>query len=899
MRLRPFLALLALVPFWADTAMAQDGGAPANPTTVCGSPIPPPAALPPVGSGPVVFQVYPCFEAQGNAVMVDINTYLYYMQIKDKTSRPSQNIWVPYDEAIEQIMRSDFKSLWGTNFLDNLSIETRDYTFSNGVVGKILVYNMEERQRVKNIDYIGSKKVDRTKVEEKLKETNTVIRLDTFIDPVLIRKVENIARDLMKEKGFQSAEVTHEITETSGGPKQVNLVFKLNEGPKVKIRRVDFVGNQAMSDRTLKGRMKENRAHWWLSWITGRGTYQEIKFEEDAERVLEHYRNRGYIRAQVSEPQINVLADSRDRKTRWIELRIPVTEGSRYRVDQFDVAGNTVVKTDALKPLFNVRVGEYYNWKDIRKGFQKAQEIYGTGGYMDFTGYPEYKFSDDPNTVQETPPGTAPAVAVAEGQASPTVDVTLKIEEGKQYFVNRITFTGNTTTRDNVIRRELRLYEGNVFDTQSLQYSIKRLNQLGYFKPLEGPGKDVNIDKITTADNKVDVRLKLEEQNRNQLTFGAGVSQFEGFFGQLSFQTANFLGRGESLTVSLQGGQRAQDYTLAFTEPFLFDRNITGGLNLFKRDVRYIGQFTQKSTGAVLTGGMPIGRGFTRFFTNYSYERVRVTEVSDAYNDPLLLQRNPFLRDALLLEQSGARIISRVTPSLIYNSVDQPIFPTTGKRLSVSSDLAGLGGNTRFTKPAIEGVAFLKQNNRMSVGFRAQMEYIRNFSSQPLPIFERLFLGGEYSIRGFDLRQVGPQDLSTGLVLGGNKSLLFNVEQIITIAGPVRLILFYDAGQVRDTGQGFALKEDALEVVQNVPVLFDPNSTATLTEVGFIPEIRSVGQRSAFKTSTGAEIRFFMPVLNVPFRLIFAYNPQRGGVLDNSLRQQKAFQFRFAVGTTF
>jgi outer membrane protein insertion porin family len=903
MPLRTLAGLVALVAVWAGTAIAEAGQLPAaNPKTICDQPISPPATLPPDGSGPVVFLVAPCFLAQGNATVVDLNTYLYYMQIKDKTSRPTQNIWVPYTDEIEQVLRADFKSLWETKFLDNLSIETQDYTFSNGVVGKIILYNMEERQRVKNVDYIGSKKVDRSKVEEKLKETNTVIRLDTFIDPALIKKVEGVARDLLKEKGFQSGEVSHEITETSGGPKQVNLVFKLNEGPKVKIRRVDFVGNRAVGDRTLARRMKENRAHWWLSWITGRGTYQEVKFEEDAERVLEHYRNQGYIRAQVGEPEIRVLSDSRDKKTRWIELRVPVNEGSRYRVKNFEVVGNTVVKTEALTPLFKVRTGEYYNWKDIRKGFQKAQEIYGTGGYMDFTGYPEYKFSDDPAAAPQggsAPPPPPPTPATAERGASPTVDVTLKIEEGKQYYVNRITFTGNTTTRDNVIRREMRLYEGNVFDTQSLQYSIKRLNQLGYFKPLEGPGKDVSIDKLTTTDNKVDVRLKLEEQNRNQLTFGAGVSQFEGFFGQLSFQTANFLGRGESLTVSLQGGQRAQDYTLAFTEPFLFDRNVTGGINLFKRDVRYIGQFTQKSTGGVLTFGMPIGTGFTRFFTNYAYERVRVTEVSDAYNDPLLLARNPFLRDALLLEQSGARIISRVTPSIVYNSVDQPIFPTTGKRLSISADLAGLGGNTRFTKPSIEGVMFLKQNNRMSVGFRAQMEYVRNFSSDPLPIFERLFLGGEYSMRGFDLRQVGPQDLETGLVLGGNKSLLFNVEQIITIAGPVRLILFYDAGQVRDTGQGFAWKEEALEVVPNIPVLYDPNATATLNEIGYKPEIRSTGMRSAFKTSTGAEVRFFMPVLNVPFRLIFAYNPQRAGVLDNNLRQQKAFQFRFAVGTTF
>ena len=458
----------------------------------------------------------------------------------------------------------------------------------------------------------------------------------------------------------------------------------------------------------------------------------------------------------------------------------------------------------------------------------------------------------------------------------------MRIQEGKQYFVNRITFTGNTTTRDNVIRREVRLVEDGVFNTEALKYSIKRLNQLGYFKPLEGT-KDVDVQKTPGADNKVDVKLKLEEQNRNQLTFGAGVSEFEGFFGQLSFSTSNFLGRGESLTLSAQSGSRAQQYQLSFTEPFLFDRNVTGGFNLFKRSIRYVGQFTQESTGGVITFGYPLAP-FTRLFTNYSYEQVRVTEISDIYTDPLVLARNPYLRDSLLIGQGGERTISKVVPSLVHNTVDNPITPTTGRRYTLAIDLAGLGGNTNFYKPTVEGVWYLRQNSRMSLGFRGQFEYIHSFhGTNELPIFEKLFLGGEYSVRGFDLRTIGPRDPITGLPLGGNKSILFNIEELINIAGPVRLVLFYDAGQV----------QAGPEVIGPAP--FTPDGR-------FFGAILRPGQNFTFedfKTSTGAEIRFFMPVLNVPFRLIFAYNPRREGVLDNQLQPQKAFQFRFAVGSTF
>jgi outer membrane protein insertion porin family len=385
--------------------------------------------------------------------------------------------------------------------------------------------------------------------------------------------------------------------------------------------------------------------------------------------------------------------------------------------------------------------------------------------------------------------------------------------------------------------------------------------------------------------------MKFEEQNRNQLQFGAGVSQYEGFFGTLGFQTANFLGRGETFSVNLQAGSRAQNYQVAFTEPYLFDRAITGGIDVFKRRLEYISQFTQDSTGGNILFGFPL-KDFTRMFITYSYEHTKVVDVNPIYKDPQLIANNPYLADSLLLgTEGGVRTISKITPSISRNTIDSPIFPSSGKRYTVSVDLAGLGGNTNFWKPVAETTMYFKHTNRTSFGFRVQAQYISVFTgrSDLLPITEKLFLGGEYSIRGFDIRTIGPRavnvvpptyngltflpavmpgevnleprQVDSGLVIGGNKSMLFNAEYLITIAGPVRLVLFGDAGQVRDLGQRFSWDE--------------------------------------FKASTGAEVRFFMPVLNVPFRLIFAYNPLRKNVLDNSLRPQSAFAFKFAVGSTF
>jgi outer membrane protein assembly factor BamA len=284
---------------------------------------------------------------------------------------------------------------------------------------------------------------------------------------------------------------------------------------------------------------------------------------------------------------------------------------------------------------------------------------------------------------------------------------------------------------------------------------------------------------------------------------------------------------------------------------------------------------------------------------------VRVTEINTLYTDPLVLARKPFLRDSLLIGANGQRIISKVTPSVVHNTVDQPIFPNQGVRYTASVDLAGLGGNTSFYKPSLEGIWYWRQNARMSLGMRALGEYIHSYSgSQDLPIFQKLFLGGEYSVRGYDIRSIGPQDATTGLVLGGNKSLLFNVEQNFNIVSQFRLILFFDAGQVRDVGQDFSFKETIVERhAKPLPTLYDPNLAVNPAldprVLGPVNPDLIFSRVSAFKTSTGVEARLFMPVINVPFRLIFAYNPQRAGVLGNNLLPQKAFQFRFAVGTTF
>ena len=808
-------------------------------------------SLPPPGSGPIFRTLEFMLPTQGGVSSVDGQTYLYYMESDDLISSPAEQRWTPFDANLERELMADFDRLWETGFLTDLAIEVVDDPYPNGVEGKRVIFLLEERERVRTVRFEGASAYDRGEIDEALESTGVELRMDTRIGQGVIRRVEEVLRQMYAEKGFQFADISHEMTPMAGGPKIVQLTFNIDAGPKVEVTEISFIGNDAMSDGALKRQMTNTKERWFLSFITGRGTYRPFGYEQDAEAIVAHYRANGYIDAQVGQPELEYLATPAEAESRPVRLRIPIFEGPRYRVGSLDFEGDEVMRREVLEELFNeVQPGNFYSDSVVRDAFEVARELYGSIGYYEMTAFPEEV------RRSETEPEGLPT----EIDGDPVVDVTLHFQEGEQYFVNRINFVGNSTTHDEVIRREVNLVERGVFNTEALRSSVRRINQLGYFEPLDEENA-IQVDKRPGFDNEVDLTLEVAEANMNQLTFGAGASQFDGFFLQLSFQTTNFLGRGESLTLSAQTGERIKNYNVGFTEPFLFGKPITGGFNVYRRDIRFINQFTQSSIGATTSLGFRVGN-WSQMFVAYSYEETKVTELNPLFQDPRLLRFNPFLQDALLIGQGGARTISSVTPSFVLNTVDHPIFPSTGKSYRTAMEVAGFGGNTKFLKPTAEVTMYFRQTRMLSFGFRARGEYIWPYGdTQTLPIFELLTLGGEFSLRGFDIRSVGPSDPATGLVIGGNKSLLFNAEYLISIADPVRIIFFYDTGQVADFGDPFGM--------------------------------------DGFRTSTGAELRFFMPVLNVPFRLIYAWNPQRQGVLNDRFGPQEATVFKFAVGTTF
>ena len=764
------------------------------------------------------------------------DTILYYVSTK------------PGSLYNEDVIRADFRRLWDAGFLENMSVEESDTPSGN----KALLFSVSERKRVQIVDFRGSKALTKTSIEDKLKEKEATLKLDTFYDPSKARRAEDVIREMLKEKGRLFGTVKHEAKVIGGSGEQVT--FTIDDGPKTKIKSITFENNTVFSDGRLRGKMKKLKqgGFWNLSWLSGKTTYNEEKWGEDQELLRDHYLNAGYVTASIGEPKITYVDGKsglfKKKPVKWMMLDIPVSEGDPYRVGTVTFEGMKLFKPELVLPIFKVQEGEIYSEKKLKKGFEKLRDAYGAQGYFQYTGF-----------TKRTP-----------NRDKKTVDLALEINEDKQYFVGKINFVGNESTRDKVIRREVYLTEGDVFNTELLKLSIRRINQLGYFKPIE---KAPELGPSELAENKIDVKLRVEEQNRNQFTFGGGVSGLEGKFLNASFQTSNFLGQGETFQLSAQTGKRTKNYQFAVTEPYLFDRPITAGIDLYKRKIIYqtlatanVFGYQDDRTGASFTTGLPLGR-FSRIFLNYAYEVVNISQAALDPNDPLNFS-TPTISDSFLLEDFGKRRESRLSPSLVYNTVDNPYTPRRGMKLTASGQITGgpLGGTLNYLRPDLEAIFYIPHTRKTTLGIRAQFGMIHPFSQtaevdpvsgrSSLPFYLRFYMGGEQQIRGYNIRAVGPREPSSLALVGGDKFALFNAEYYFDVVGPIRALLFFDAGQSYLKGEKITIRSAVV--------------------------------------STGMEVRFIMPVLNVPFRLIYAINPNADLRIVDSKRT-----FRFAVGTTF
>jgi outer membrane protein insertion porin family len=737
-------------------------------------------------------------------------TYQYYI-----TSRAGN----PYDP---NVVREDFKRLWQTGFLNDLKIETE--TTPEGVV---VIFKVQERPLVKMVEYTGNKKVSKDDIDTKLKDDNIGLKIDQPYDPFAAKKVSNAIEQLMIEKGLRFGNV--KIMTEGMGSSGTKVTFQVDEGPKVRIGEIVFEGNKVFSDGKLKKRMKDTKERGMFSWITRKDDFEKEKFDKDMERVSDLYLDNGYINARIDEPRIELI-EGKER----MRVTIPVDEGDQYRTGDIHFSKNTVLPEQVLLKNMELKKGEVFNRSQLRAGLEENQKAYGDLGYIYASLQPALE-PDPQNKI---------------------INLNIDVQENGQFFVNRIEFTGNNYTRDKVIRRELLLQEGELLRVNRFRESLDRIYRLGFFDDIKP-----NIVPVEGADNRADITIDVKENKRNEIRLGGGYSEFEGFFGNVVFSTKNLFGTGKIFTLNLQGGSRSENYGIEILEPYFLDRRISLGIGLFKYRYDYF-NFLRDTMGGSLSFGFYVFEEF-RGIVTYAYQVVDIENPTDNSGAPV----DDDIFPGIELLQSD-RTESRLTPQLVRSTINNPNEPTRGTRLIFANEVVGgfLGGEVSYYKPSITWTHYIRGLiKKHHFAYNVEFGYGTGFGGFELPFYERYFLGGERSIRGYEIRVVAPIAVDPvtkrQFIAGGNKFFVVNAEYVVPLAGPLKVAAFLDYGN--------AFLREAIDFTD-------------------------------MRGSTGIEIRFLAPFLSAPFRFIWAYNFNRGELmtLPPSFRPERT-TFRFSVGTTF
>ncbi len=728
------------------------------------------------------------------------------------------------DYYSEDILRRDFRVLWSTGFFANIKIETVD-----GAKGKVVRITVEENPVVRTVSYKTGKKVKEDDIVNKLKEKDENILPYSYYSPAKFQKVRRTIDDLLAEKGLQAAKIDTEVTRK--GKNEVELLIRVDEGPKIRVGEVVFEGRPKLPEGILRDAMKDNQKHNVISWIGNKDAYKPAKIADDIEKIRKKYQENGYMEATVGEPRVEEITKRTvlGRSQKMMRLIIPVNAGYLYRTGEVKVEGNKAVRGPYLRSHFKLQPGDVYSTKIREKAVEKMGEDYRNFGYLYCQVAP----------VESLDPKRK------------VVNVVFNVYEGDVAFLHRLEFRGNAYTKDKVIRREMMIREGDRFSLAMFKDSILRVKQLG----LVDLEKEPDIKPSPDDPTQIDVNVNVKELQRNNIQFTAGYSGYEGTFVALSYSTVNFLGAGENLELVLQQGKRVKNYSFGFTEPYLFDQPVTAGFNIFSREYLYPYLYNQRSRGVDFTLGARLF-GYWRGNLTYSFQMVKVWQPDTSDTDTSSIYGSYYDMIYQSMFGYGNYNISALQPILYYSTVDSPLTPTSGSLVSASLKFAGtfLGGEIDLWKPRLELAHFQPFIAKHVLGFHFEYEAVNRIGDSDIPFWEKFYLGGERSIRGYEIYTIGPRN-ENGTILGGVKSLVVNAEYIVPVGGPLYLILFYDMGNAIAEGQKFSARN--------------------------------------MYTSAGLETRIFVPALRIPFRLIFSYNNRKIYSDDTN------FAFRFAVGTTF
>ncbi len=974
---------------------------------------------------------------------------LYYIQ-----TRPGD----PYSPA--QVER-DLQAILQLNFFDKVGTRVTTEDAPRG--GVRVIFEVKELPIIRDIQFEGLKSVAESDVLKAFRERRVGVSKEAILDPVKLKNAERAIKEMLSAKGHPNAVVTGSVEGVSATSSAITFV--VNEGPRVRVAEIRFEGSKIFKSSTLRSRMKYVKEAGLITRFREQDILDRQKLDYDLHQVDNYMRSKGYLQARHGEPVVTGLGKRRtgfpilplpflSSVDETLRITVPVTDGKLYRVGEVKIEGNSIYSEPVIKAFIGLNKGEVANGEALSKGlFENLKKAYGAQGFIQYTADINPTFKDSPTNPNE---GIA--------------DFTITIDEGKQFTLRRLEFTGNTFTRDNVLRREVLMNEGDIYNQNNYEFSVTRLNQLGYFNPID---KDKDADfKTNEEEGLVDVTIKVSEKGRQQISFNGGLSGIGGSFFGLEYSTNNLFGRGEVLSINVAAGNRQRSFQFSFTEPYIRNRPITAGFTVFAYSQKFFGEgtflsqnqqaqqglsgslfdffntneenlFTRNSLGASIFASAPLSEFYRkRPFTQFSRIGLSYQLAQSSVKDPAVNADTSSTQFIPVIYRQPNIITSRATATFVYDSRNANIDPTQGTSLSIGLGFAGLGGDVRSYEPTLEFTHFMAIRKKRSeypevFGFRILAGTVGSFSQTAkvtnanslafvdgVPIYERFFLGDEFTIRGYNVRSISPVTpldnyitsrnvvLATNLTgtpnvipglpaslasigtftgatgsnvatlprvytaTGADTQILGNFEYRIPVIGrTVQAALYVDVGSAfnmrskRDqtystefiaddpflrtngfiacprAGTALVVTLTSLAACQNFTNLaFLPGSLALvardnrlitraeldqanrtgptdpLTGLPFGLQqvfLRGEAQRntvvrlnqslfakfSDLRSSMGAEVRFQIPILNVPFRLIYAYNPNaRKNQVINGFPfffDEKKSVFRFSVGRTF
>jgi outer membrane protein insertion porin family len=637
-------------------------------------------------------------------------------------------------------------------------------TERNGV--NTLVYQVEERPLVRKVEFSGNSEFD----EKKLQSLIT-LKVPDIYEPRVIDESIRAIKDAYVADGYHA--VTVQMSRKDNERYETTVTFKIDEGDKALVKSIKFTGNKVLTDRQLK-KVMGTKERWLFSWITGRGAFLEEVLKNDLEMIADAYYNIGYLQVKIKEPIVMLSDDKRD-----LTITLQIEEGDQFKVGKIDIKGDLLKPKSEMLDLISFKNGNIFSRSVLRSNVLLLNDLYGDQGYAYVNVSPLSRLDPDRQIV----------------------DLTFDIEKGPQVQISRINISGNTRTRDKVIRREMDFVEGDLFNATGLKESRRLVNNLGFFESV-----DLTTRK-TDDESKMNVDVSVKERPTGNFTVGAGYSSVDSFVFQGSVSQENFLGLALGLNLSGSFGGKSTTYNIGLTDPHFLDSKYTVGFDLYKTEREYT-EYDKESTGGDIKLGFPLAENNRAFFI-YRYEQKTISNV-----DP-----NATL---LITSQEGESTLSAISATLSRETTDYRLDPTRGYLTSLTGDFAGLGGTQYFSKVTLDHRHYLQAFGSTYFVLHGQIGQLFKIGDNEIPIDERFLLGGINSLRGFESRKVGPRlqrstdavDPVSGAILGtsdtfdyigGVKKAYMNLEYVFPLYKDLGLkgLVFFDTGNAWGEDEDF------------------------------------------------------------------------------------------------